>query len=109
MKKYLKEIILLLIQIFMYYTYPLFCGPTDTMGMVFIILLTTFLLSIIITIVSKEKIKYLYPIIISILFIPSVFIYYNESALIHSIWYFVVSTLGIVLGITINKIKSTLK
>lgn len=109
MKKYQKEIILLLIQTFMYYIYPLFCGPTDAMGMVFIILLTTFSLSIILTIISKEKIKYLYPIIVALLFIPSIFIYYNESALIHSIWYLVVSTVGMFLGIIITKIKKMLK
>ena len=109
MKKYLKEIILLLIQLFMYYIYPLFCGPTDAMGMVFIILLTTLLLSIILTVISKEKIKYFYPIAVAILFIPSIFIYYNESALIHSLWYLVISSIGIFLGIIINKTKKILK
>ena len=35
MKKYLKEILILLIQLFMFYVFPLFAGPTDIMGMVF--------------------------------------------------------------------------
>ena len=104
MKKYLKEIILLIIQLFMFYIFPLFAGPTDAMGMVFLIILTTLILSILIAIISKEKLKYIYPIIISILFVPSVFIYYNESALIHSIWYLVVSTIGLIMGTVINMI-----
>ena len=29
MKKYLKEILILLIQLFMFYVFPLFAGPTD--------------------------------------------------------------------------------
>lgn len=102
MKKYTKEIIILIIQLFMFYIFPLFAGPTDAIGMVFIILLTTLLLSILLNTISKEKIKYLYPIIIAILFIPSVFIYYNESALIHSIWYLIISSFGMLIGTIIN-------
>ncbi len=96
--KYLKEIIILLIQLFMFYIFPLFSGPTDAMGMVFIIILTTFILSIVLSIISKNKIKYFYPIIIALLFIPSIFIYYNESALVHSLWYFVCSLTGLIIG-----------
>lgn len=104
MKKFLKEFILLLIQLFMFYIFPLFAGPTDAMGMVFLIIVATFVLSIILGIVSNQKIKYLYPLLIAIIFIPSVFIYYNESALIHSVWYLVISTTGLLLGMIIRKI-----
>lgn len=78
------------------------------MGMVFLIIITTFILSVIIGFLSKEKIKNLYPVIIAILFIPSVFIYYNESALIHSIWYLIIATIGLIIGILINKISNKL-
>ena len=104
MKKFLREIIILLIQISIFYIFPMFAGPTDAIGMVVLILLSTFILSIIIASISKEKIKYFYPITISILFIPSVFIYYNESALIHSVWYFSVSTIGMIIGSIIYKL-----
>ncbi len=106
MKKYLKEIITLLIQILIFYIFPLFAGPTDIMGMVVLMLLATLVLSLILTLISKEKIKYLYPLVVAIIFIPSVFIYYNESALIHSLWYFVSSLLGTILGIITNKVFS---
>ena len=106
MKKYLKEIITLLIQILMFYIFPLFAGPTDIMGMVVLMLLATLFLSLILTIISKEKIKYLYPLVVAIIFIPSIFIYYNESALIHSLWYLVSSLLGTILGIITNKVFS---
>lgn len=102
MKRYLKEIIILLLQLFMFYIFPLFAGPTDAMGMVLLIILSTFGLSFVLSCISKNRIKYLYPVIISILFIPSVFIYYNESALIHSIWYLVISCIGIIIGLIIN-------
>ena len=104
MKRFCKEIIILLIQLFMFYIFPLFAGPTDAMGMVALILIATLMLSMIIASISKEKIKYLYPIVVAILFIPSIFIYYNESALIHSIWYLVDAAIGIVIGTIINKL-----
>lgn len=103
MKKYMKEIIILIIQLFMFYVFPLFAGPTDAMGMVFLILVSTLLLSLIITIISNKKIKYVYPIIVSILFIPSIPIYYNSSALIHSLWYLVISFIGIIFGSLFSK------
>lgn len=104
MKKYLKEIIILILQCFMFYIFPLFSGPTDAIGMVLLIILATLLLSIILGTISNNKIKYFYPFIISILFIPSIFIYYNESALVHSLWYLVISTIGLIFGTIINKI-----
>ncbi len=104
MKNYIKELIILIIQLFMFYIFPMFAGPTDAMGMVFIIIITSFILSFLITVISNNKIRYLYGIVISILFLPSVFIYYNESALVHSIWYLVVSYIGIFIGFTINLI-----
>lgn len=106
MKKYLKELLISVIQLLLFYVFPLFSGPTDTMGMVVIMIFTTFVLSVLITSISKNKIKYFYPIITVLIFIPSVFIYYNNSALIHSLWYFVVSMIGIGIGTIIYKINN---
>ena len=104
MKKYLKEIITLFIQLFMFYLYPIFALRVDPIAMVLVILFVTTLLSLILGIISNNKIRYLYPGVISLLFLPSVFIYYNESALVHSLWYFVVSLFGLFLGIIISNI-----
>ena len=95
MKKYFKEIAILIAQLLMFYVFPLTAGPTDAMGMVFLIIVATFVLAIIMGSVSKKKAKYVYPLLVSVLFIPSVFIYYNDSALIHSIWYLVISSVEI--------------
>lgn len=106
MKKNIKEIVIFTLQLFMFYIFPLFAGPTDVMGMVVLILLSTLILSIVLASISNKRIKYLYPIIVSLIFIPSVFIYYNETALIHSIWYLVVSAIGILIGTIIYKISN---
>ena len=109
MKKYLKEIIVLIIQIIMFYLFPLTAGPTDMMGLVLILLFITLILSIIIVTISNNKIKYLYPIVVAIIFIPSIFIYYNDSALIHSIWYLVTSLIGLIIGTILNKTIKLIK
>ena len=98
MKKFAKEIIILFIQLLMFYVFPLFAGSTDAIGMVLLILLSTILLSYVLGAISNNKVKYLYPVAISVLFIPSVFIYYNESALVHALWYLVVSTADLLIG-----------
>ena len=104
MKRYVKEIIIFLLQMFMFYIFPLFAGPTDAMGMVLLIWLSTIILSMIMASVSCKKIKYVYPVIISISFIPSVFIYYNESALVHAWWYLCSGYAGSIIGIVIYKL-----
>lgn len=103
MKKYIKEIVVLILQILVFYVSPLFASTTDAIGMVFLIVIITFVLSIILGIVSNEKVKIFYPIIVAILFVPSIFIYYNDSALIHSIWYLIISSIGLMLGTAIQK------
>ncbi len=102
MKRHLKEAIILLLQLIMFYIFPLTAGPTDAIGMVVLIILATFVFSLVLGSISENKIRYLYPFIIAVLFIPSVFIYYNESALIHSVWYLVISALGMISGVLIR-------
>lgn len=98
MKKYIKEIIIIILQIVIFYIYPIYAIKIEPIGMVLIMLLITTILSTIIASISKKNIVNLYPIIISLIFLPSVFIFYNESALIHSLWYLVVSYIGIIIG-----------
>lgn len=98
MNKYLKEIIIIIIQLLVFYLLPLTAGPTDMMGLVFLLILLCNVLSFILGIISGNRTKWLYPIIISILFIPTIFIYYNDSALVHALWYLVDSYIGLSTG-----------
>ena len=107
MKKFWKEILILIIQVFLFYILPLFAGPADIMGLFLILIGGTFILSII-SGISKEKVKYFYPLVVSILFLPSIFIYYNENFFIYIVWYFVVSLIGLVMGIIIYLIINKL-
>ena len=96
--------IILLLQILIFYLLPLIMP--DPFVLVFLLLLLTFILAILIGLKIKTKIKYLYPIIVAIIFLPSIFLYYNLSALIHSLWYLVIAYLGLINGIIISKQKN---
>ena len=109
MKKYIKEIVIITLQLLLFYVSPLFAGPTDAMGMVFLIICGTFFLSLLIGAVSGSKLKFLYPIVTSVVFVPSVFIFYNESALVHSLWYLVIGTIGVGIGSLIHFIAYKIK
>ena len=102
MKKYTKEIVILILQLLLFYVFPLSAGPTDAMGMVFLIICGTFLLSVLIGILSKSDVKYLYPGVVAVTFVPSVFIYYNETALVHTVWYLVISAIGLGLAAAVD-------
>lgn len=105
MKKYFKFYILTVVQALMFYILPLFAGPTDIMGLVVLLIISTFIISMLMGI-YKYKIKFLFPFVVAIIFLPSVFIYYNDSALVHALWYCVVSFLGISIGSLINLVIS---
>ena len=105
MKKNFKEIIICLIQIFIFYLLPkITIAEYGPIGMVLLLLTTTFVLSIVSGCILKNQIKYYYPFFISLIFIPTIWIYYNESALIHSLWYFIITSIGLLIGTILNKI-----
>ena len=95
---YSIELFILILQLATFYIFPLFSEPFGPMGMVFVIIFLTFMLSMFLGLLSRNAVKYLYPIAIAILFVPSVFIYYNESALVHAVWYFAISSVGLLFG-----------
>lgn len=109
MKCWLKEGILFLLQLLMFYVFPLFAGPTDAMGIVFLILLATLVLSFAAGLLSDNRIRFLYPFMTAAAFIPSVWIYYNKSALIHSVWYLAASAAGLLAGAFIRFLFCRLK
>lgn len=111
MKHYRKEFILLLIQLLMFYLFPLTAGPADMMGMVIVLLFSSLILSVLMGLLSGHKIKFAFPPVTSLIFLPSVFIHYNTTALPQCIWYFVISLVGLCAGSLIrylirNSVKS---
>ena len=109
MKKYAKELVLLLLQLFMFYIFPLFAGPTDAMGMVVLILFATLVLALVLGICSRSAVKWAYPAACAVLFLPTVPIYYNSSALVHAMWYLVVAAVGLAVGSGIGALVRRLR
>ena len=74
------------------------------MGMVVLILFATLILSILLGSISKNRIKYVYPVVAVAAFLPSVFLHYNGTAFVQAVWYFVIAAVGMLLGTIIFKV-----
>ena len=108
MKKHAKEWIILILQIFMFYIFPLFAGPTDAIGMVVLIILATFVLSLVLGALSRSTLKWGYPAACALLFLPTVPIYYNFTAAVHATWYLVIAAVGLAVGSGIGALAGKL-
>ena len=109
MKKYSKEIIVFVFQVMVFYLIPFTAGPTDGLGLVVVIWFATLLLSIVFGLVSQKKRKIIYPFVVAVLFIPTVYIHYNYTAFGHVIWYLIDSYLGVGIGSLIKMITDVLR
>ncbi|HIX99308.1 hypothetical protein [Eubacterium sp. ER2] len=98
MKKYRKELVITAIQAVMFYLFPLTAGPTDMMGLVVVLLFSSFLLSLLLGALSRTPFKYAYPLLVCALFLPTVPIHYNATALSHALWYLADGYMGLGLG-----------
>ncbi len=111
MKEIIKETIIWMLQVFMFFIFPFFGGPTDGMGIVVVLIFSTFVLSLLMGALSDIKAKYFYPLEVGVVFFLSVGIHYDVSASIQSLWYLVISAVGVAVGslikIIIRKIKRT--
>ena len=98
MKKYIKESVIAVLQILLFYAYPAYALRIDPMGAVFIMLFVTLMLALVLGICSRSGLKWAYPAACAVVFLPTVPIYYNSSALVHSVWYLVVAAVGLAVG-----------
>lgn len=108
MKNCWKWIIMLALQAALFYLFPLCAGPTDVIGMVVLMLCGTLLLSVVFGAVYRGGEKFAYPAAVSILFIPSIPIYYNMTALVHAVWYLVLAFAGVGAGSLVRLIAEKL-
>lgn len=102
MKKQLPYITVIFIA---FYLIPLLIKDTGSAMTILLILIP--MICFISSFINGKKLgfNWLYLIIISILFIPTVYIFYNSSALIYLVIYLIVSLVGMYLGNMIKKLK----
>lgn len=86
----------------MFFIFPFFGGPTDGMGIVVVLIFSTFVLSLLMGALSDLKAKYFHPLDVAVIFFMSVGIHYDVSDSIQTLWYLVISAIGIAIGSLIN-------
>ena len=77
----------------------------DTGSGMFILLIVIPLITLITSIIYglRNVFDFIYPLIVAILFIPTLFIYYNISAWVYIISYSLIALIGEILGKTLQK------
>ena len=106
MKKIREMSVYLIVIILAFYALPAFINDTGT-GIFFLIILTPiicFVTSIIYGI--RHSFNLIFLLIIMILFIPTIFIFYNESAAVYVLIYGIIATIGNLLGSLIKKMSN---
>ena len=97
MKKYLKEIIIAIIEIALLYLFPLVpMGNTD--GHIILIMAFTLIVGIVGVAISDKKIKFLFPVFATVMLVPTMFMYYHERVYGNIFWMFVFSLLAVIIG-----------
>ena len=106
MKKIREMSVYLIVIILAFYVLPAFINDTGT-GIFFLIILTPiicFVTSIIYGI--RHSFNLIFLLIIMILFIPTIFIFYNESAAVYVLIYGIIAAIGNLLGSLIKKMSN---
>ena len=97
MKKYLKELIIAVIETAFLFLFPLIpMGNKD--AHIILIMALTLIVGIIGVAISNKKIKFLFPVFTTILVVPTMFMYYEPRVYGNIFWMFVFSLLAVIIG-----------
>lgn len=97
MKKYLKELIIVIIEIAFLYLFPLIpMGNKD--AHIILLMVITLIIGIVGVAISNKKIKFLFPLFTTIMVIPTMFMYYEPRVYGNIFWMFVFSLLAVIIG-----------
>ena len=105
MKAFIKKYyVYILLMLAFYVAAPLLCRDTGSTMFTLLCLLpaTLFILSLIYA--KMNGFKWYLSLAVALLWLPTVFIYYNESAMIYALIYGVISFAGQGVGFLVNKI-----
>ena len=106
MKKIREMSVYLIVIILAFYVLPVFINDTGT-GIFFLLILTPiicFVTSIIYGI--RHSFNLIFLLLIMALFIPTIFIFYNESAAVYVLIYSIIAAIGNLLGSLIKKMSN---
>ena len=106
MKKIREMSVYLIVIILAFYVLPAFINDTGT-GILFLLILThiiCFLTSLIYGI--RHSFNLIFLLLIMALFVPTIFIFYNESAAVYVLIYGIIAAIGNLLGSLIKKMSN---
>lgn len=98
------DIFLLAIQILIFYLLPLLGAAANEMIIMFAQISVTFLLSMLIGAMSDSRLKYILPVLTTLLYIPSAYIYVNYNKVTYVLLYLIFSCVGLLVGLVTAKI-----
>jgi hypothetical protein len=97
MKKYLKELIIAGIELALIFLFPLIpMGNKD--AHIILIMALTLIVGIIGVAISNKKIKFLFPVLATVMVVPTMFMYYEPRVYGNIFWMFVFSLLAVIIG-----------
>jgi hypothetical protein len=97
MKKYLKELIIAFIELALIFLFPLIpMGNKD--AHIILIMALTLIVGIIGVAISNKKIKFLFPVLATVMVVPTMFMYYEPRVYGNIFWMFVFSLLAVIIG-----------
>lgn len=88
----------LVVNLLTFYILPIIIRDTGTGMLILIIIIPLITLMTSLLYGLKNSFEWLYPLLVMAIFLPSIFIYYNESALIYTLIYGGLSFLGSFIG-----------
>ena len=104
MNKIKKGLIFLGIQAVIFYIFPLLAGPTEIIALVLMQFLATFILSIVVGLLTKSEMKFVFPVIATLAFIPVIMILMNNTAYVYLVVYAFITVGGVTIGTGIRKL-----
>ena len=97
MKKHLKELIIAGIETAFLFLFPLIpMGNKD--AHIILLLVITLIVGIVGVAISDKKIKFLFPVLATVMVVPTMFMYYEPRVYGNIFWMFVFSLLAVIIG-----------
>lgn len=93
-----KELTILTGQLLLYALFPWIAKPLGPMGVVLGLAIGSFVLAFRMGRLATGKRKLVYPLLAAILFLPTISLYYNQTAWVHGIWYLIIWAVGETVG-----------
>lgn len=106
MNKFIKMLPYLLVMVLDFYLLPFLIKDTGTAMVILLVVVPLICLICAIVFGAKNNFNLLFCMIVAILYVPTIFIFYNSSAWVYVIGYGIVAIIGNIVGMLFHKQKN---